>query len=52
MRYRDGGMKVLWPGRGRSAEQPRLAGSAQYVDDLVSMGTQLVRPESTQSSIF
>ena len=35
-----------------SAEQSRLAGSAQYVDVLVSMVTQFVRPDITQSSIF
>jgi hypothetical protein len=45
-------MKVLWPGWGRSAGQLCSAGSAQYVDERVSIGTQLVRPESTQSSIF
>jgi hypothetical protein len=57
-RDRDTDMKVLWPGvaaaQGSRARQAALnaAGSAQYVDDLVSIGTQLVRPDSTQSSIF
>jgi hypothetical protein len=50
-RHRDTDMKVLWSGVA-AAQGSRAADSAQYVDDLVSIGTQLVRPDITQSSIF